>query len=124
MKKKLLFLTAAFALMAMPSSVLTSCSKDDEPQRTEQTASVANTIWIADDNTEIAFYSDGTCKISGINRPYHQSGSMIDFEGITIMYRKEFYKTRYAYVKGNILELELYSSNVPTFIVTFRKGRI
>lgn len=77
MRKKLLFLAVTVAMCGTP--LLSSCSKDDEPQQTVQNVSVANTVWRADDGTTFKFYADGTC-ILGSNTlyDYRQVGNEVN----------------------------------------------
>lgn len=107
MKKKLLFLSVALALCAMPASVLTSCSGGDEPEQPSQSVSVANTTWEGDDGSIYKFYSDGTCELGGALQEYRQVGNEINLVGKLAWYNKRLYYTRYAYVKGDVMEIEM-----------------
>ena len=122
MRKKLLFLTTALAICAIPLSVLTSCSKDDEPQSTEQSVSVANTVWKSDDGTTYKFYSNGNCSLgSNVVSEYYQVGNEINLNGELAWYNKELFHARRAYVSGNVMTVELYFVGEPSFTVKFYK---
>lgn len=119
MKKKLMFLAAALAICSVS---LPSCSKDDEPQQTVQTVSVANTVWRASDGTTYKFYSDGTCSLgSGAVSKYHQVGSEINFNGELAWYNGKLYHASYGRVKGSVMQVELYFVGEPRFTVNFYK---
>lgn len=100
MKKKLLFL--AMTIIACVA-LFTSCSKEDEPEN----ISVANTSWRADDGTTFKFYADGTCQLGHGMNEYHQIGNEVNIVGCLVWYNKSFYYTRYAYVKGDYLDVEM-----------------
>lgn len=108
MRKKLMYLAAALVMCGMP--MFMSCSKDDEPSQTIQDVSVANTMWRADDGTIYKFYADGTCELGGALQKYHQVGSEINIVGNFAWYNKHLYYTRYAYVKGNVMTIEVRQS--------------
>lgn len=120
MRKKLLFLTVAIAMCGTP--LLSSCSKDDEPTQSAQSVSVANTMWRGDDNSIYKFYSDGTCELGGALQEYHQVGNEVNIVGNLAWYNKHLYYTRYAYVKGDVMEIEMRPSiKDPFSIVKFYK---
>lgn len=101
---------------------LASCSKDDEPQQSVQDVSVANTMWRGDDGSVYKFYADGICELGGGLQEYHQVGNEVNIVGNLAWYNKKLYHTRYAYVKGNVMEIEMRSGlREPFFIVKFHK---
>lgn len=88
MKKKLLFLIAAFAICATP---LTSCSKDDEPTSSEVTLkSVEGTKWTTvygHEYAELWFHNGKFSFTGGIEGygTYTQNGNTIIFDGGRIL---------------------------------------
>lgn len=101
-------------------TLVTSCSKD-EPKQTEQSVSVENTVWKSESGTLFKFYANGKCELDGIVCDYQQVGNEVNIKGHLIYCNNSYYYTRYAYVNGNIMDVELYFVGEPTFIVKFYK---
>lgn len=89
MKKKLLFLSVALALCAMPASVLTSCSDEPTPMDVAK-SDVSGTKWIGLNNYSkpmiLKFKKDGTFSLdvkdsagSYAKGEYVQRGTTIEF---------------------------------------------
>lgn len=122
MRNKLMFLAVALAVCGVP--LLSSCQKDDEPTDSVRDVNVANTMWKGDDGSVYKFYADGTCELGGALQEYHQVGNEVNIVGNLAWYNKHLYSTRYAYVKGNVMDIEMRQSiTEPFVIIKFYKVR-
>lgn len=107
MKKKLLFLMLALLAAAL---TFTSCSKDDEPQNVAN-VSVSNTVWKSSNGLTMKFYSNGTFEFTwkcANKGEYVQVGNEINMVGQTVWYNDCLYNLRYAHIKGNEMDVEMF----------------